>query len=210
LINADNNRAESADARLARNTRDARSVVVRTQIGCIICHTPDGGLIAPTNKQFAETFGHGGNVRKLKDVELKRIVDAFFIGWEEEYKGVQDAHVRAVARITADGNKPGWKPQQLVAALIRFSDWYDDPVTSAQAAAEMGINEAAFRALCLQSPKTRINNLAVGKPIPRSVWETDTQKEFGLLFDASGADLDPIRRLIKPELFQDALKRVEK
>lgn len=211
LINGKKERAEDADAKVVRNTKDGKSVVVRTQIGCITCHAPEGGIVSPSNRLYADTFVHGGVRRRFKSEDERLAVEAFFKSREPEYREWRGPNVRATAEATTTPAYPkGMTGTQVAAALLKFRTWYDTPVTAGRAAAEAGLPVAAFRHLCLQSASTKLKRLAAGLTVPRTVWDADGSREFGLLFDAAVDSADPLQRLKSADLLLDLEAQLKK
>lgn len=156
---------------------DKRTPDVRTMMGCVICHAPDGGFIPPRDT-FRELLEAGVDL-KIKDRVVRNRTRAFFLGWSDEIAGYQRPYQRLVERATK-----GMKPVALAAAFMALRDWYDDPVTPAQAAAEFGLSVEEFKLGVSRSAKARLGLLAAGRSIPRETWERGVFREAGLLLAA--------------------------
>lgn len=183
LINGQGIRTEVAPTTFAHNKADARFVDVRTMMGCVTCHAPDGGLIPPRD-QFAEVLKDGIDL-KVKDRVQRNKIRAFFLDWQEAVKGWQRPYLRLVERTTADRAGKALAAGLLVREFLAFRNWYDDPVTSRQAARELGLAEPELRLLASVSPKARLLQLTQGKAVPRDTFEANVFRELGLLLDAS-------------------------
>lgn len=162
---------------------DGRNPDVRTMMGCVICHAPDGGLIPPKDA-FKELL-KGGVDLKIKDRETANRVKAYFLRWDSRVKGWQQPYLALVADSTADPvTGRGLTPVVLVKEYMAFRDWYDDPVPPTQAARELGHPEPVVKGACSKSVKARLAQLAAGKPIPREAFERDAYREAALLLSA--------------------------
>lgn len=178
-------RIDKADTRLARNTLDPHEVTVLTQIGCLTCHAPAGGYIAPTNRKLREGIEAGLKL-KVYDREQQEAVSAFFLGWEELESGIRTPYQIALRKATANRLDPkdkGWTGDQLVSVLLEFRDWYDRPIDLATAARQLGVSPSlAFMALT-GSPSYGLNAIALGRGMPRAAWDATGAKEAFLLVE---------------------------
>lgn len=162
---------------------DTRNPDVRTMMGCVVCHAPDGGLIPPRDA-FRELLREGVDL-KIKDREAANRVKAFFLRWDAKVKGWQAPYLALVADCTADPvTGKGMTAVALVKECLSFRDWYDDPVSPAQAACELGHPQAETRAACAKSVKARLAQLAAGKSVPREAFERGAYREAALLLSA--------------------------
>lgn len=184
LVNGKGDRVEVADSRVARNTADVKDVTVRTQIGCIQCHGPEGGFISPTNRKLRDSIEAGLKLKTLKEEDRDRIT-AFFLDWEEKEAAIRAKMQSALRKITAakavDAKDKGWSGAELVAVMMEFRDWYDEPVTLDEAALHLGeAKPLVFKALT-GSPTAGLNLVAVNKGMPRNAWDTTGALEAGQL-----------------------------
>lgn len=184
LVNAAGKRLETADNRFADDSsvegtapgdpkKDRR---VRTPGSCVICHAPSGGFILPRNA-IEELFKAGLDL-KIKNKEERDRVEAFYLGWEAQVEAYTRPYNTLVKKTT------GWESAALAGKMLAFRNWYDAPVSVDQAAAEMGLEVGAFKALAVKSPKARLGSLVLGQKIPRRSWEIDACREAGLLLAA--------------------------
>ncbi len=105
--------------------------------------------------------------------------------------GYRAKYTRLVARTAK------MTPTKLASEFMAFRDWYDDPVTPAQAARELGIPLPVLRhALSIDLKKVeyatgkttpilglaRLKQLAAGKSIPREVWEKGVYRDAHLIY----------------------------
>lgn len=192
LINGEGKRIEFATGEFVHpKGPDTRNPDVRTMMGCVSCHAPDGGLIPPRD-MFTQLLKDGVDL-KVKDREVRNRIKAFFLGWEDDVKGWQQPYYRLLARSTADplaGTK-GLAPATLVKEFLAFRDAYDDPVTPAQAALEAGYPVTEFRLAVSRSVKARLGQLAAGKAVPREAFERDAFRESLLLLAAKEVEIKP-------------------
>lgn len=183
LINGKGDRVEFADSRAARNTQDA-DVTVRTQVGCLQCHAPESGFISPTSRKFKESIQAGLKLN-VKQEEEKLKAEAFLLSWEEEEKEYRGKYGRALAAATRAEPKnladKGWTGAQLVAVLLEFRDWYDNPVEMEQASAYLGYAPLQLFPVLTLSPTAGLNLIAVGKGMPRSAWDETGVRDAQLL-----------------------------
>ncbi len=186
LINGAGKRQEFATGEFVHpRGPDTRTPDVRTAMGCVICHAPDGGVIPPRDL-FRELLKDGVDL-KVKDRALANRIKAFFLEWDDELKSWQRPYLKLIERTTADPYRPGDRglaPAALAKEFMGFRDWYDDPVTVTQAAAELGYLPAEVRLVASKSVKARLGQLAVGKSIPREAFERDVYREVALLLAA--------------------------
>lgn len=192
LIDGGGKRLEFATGEFVHpRSADTRTPDVRTMMGCVVCHAPDGGVIPPRDV-FRELLKDGVDL-KIKDREVRNRVKAFFLDWDDSLAGWQRPYLRLIERTTGDrlGATAPLKPAALVKEYLALRDWYDDPVTPAQAAAEAGHPVTAFRLAVSRSVKARLGQLAAGRSIPREAWERDAYREAALLLSAKEVEVKP-------------------
>ena len=184
LLVAGGKRVEFADSRVARNTADARDVTVRTQIGCIQCHAVDYGFISPTNRKLRESLEAGLKFNTLKEEDKERI-SAFFLDWEKKEQSIRSDMEIAVRKATRanplDPKDTGWTGAQVVAVMVEFRDWYDEPVGLEMAASVLGEAKPVVFLALTASPLAGLNLVAVDKGMPRLSWDATGAVEAGKL-----------------------------
>lgn len=183
LLVAGGKRVDFADSRVARNTADTRDVTVRTQIGCVQCHGVDNGYISPTNRKLRESIEAGLKLN-VKNEDDRDKIKAFFLDWEEKEAAIRAKMATAYRKLTAkpgDAKDKGWTGAQIVAVMMDFRDWYDDPVTITEAALHLGADSPSVFVALTISPTAGLNLVAVGKGMPRSAWDTTGALEAGQL-----------------------------
>lgn len=185
LINGEGKRLEFATGEFVHpKGPDTRTPDVRTMMGCVICHCPDGGLIPPKDT-LARLLKDSIDL-KTKDRDLRNKTKAFFLDWESEVAGYQRPYYRLIEKTTAGplGVTPPLKPAGLVKEFMAFRDWYDDPVTASQAAAELGVPVPMMRLAASKSVRSRAGDLARGLSVPREPFERDVFREVALILAA--------------------------
>lgn len=226
LINAEGKRVEVAVKAVdGRGASSRLTPGVRNPGDCVACHASSGGYILPNNliKQVLD----GGVDLYAKDRRKAIEYRGFFLGWERRVKAIQDPYLQLILETTraaypsayaweaafkredwprlhtllgqAETAKrdKGWTGSQLETRFKEFRDWYDDPVTPEQAAAETGVPLNVFKLLCatpaaeLKKVKgqvdlrtARISMLARGMTIPRRAWETRVFRQVSLILAA--------------------------
>lgn len=184
LVNGKGERVEVADSRIARNSADAKDVTVRTQIGCIQCHAVEHGFISPTNRKLRDSIEAGLKFKTLKEEDRDRVT-AFFLDWEEKESAIRAKMQSALRKLTAlkplDAKDKGWTASELVAVMMDFRDWYDEPVTLEEAALHLGEPKPLVFLALTASPTAGLNLVAVGKGMPRFAWDTTGALEAGQL-----------------------------
>lgn len=177
LINGAGKRLEFATGEFVHpKGADSRTPDVRTMMGCVVCHAPDGGVIPPRDL-FRELLRSGVDL-KIKDRQTRNRVKAFFLDWEDELAAYQAPYLKLI-RQTA-----GVKAAELPALFMELRDGYDDPVTPDQAARETGYKVTEFKLAASKSIKARLNQLAAGVSVPREAWEKGGFREAALLLAA--------------------------
>lgn len=179
LIDGAGTRIERGDIDVVHNKVDPRFADVRNPMGCVTCHTAEGGFISPRN--LVEDMLKSGVDVKIKDRATRNLYRSFFLEWDDRFKSMRTPYERLIDRTTAEPGQPAWKPAQLVAAFTKFRDQYDDPVTIKAAAAELDTTEAKLKLALTRSPGARLNMLLRGVPVPRRSWESGLYAEASKL-----------------------------
>lgn len=213
LCGADGKRVEIAPSDLAQvDSKIDKYKDVRTHMSCVVCHLPSGGFI-----NFAEQYRaniQAGLDLSAEDRQKQKQVEDFYLSWSRKVKLWQEPYLIYLQDTTATEKEPkGWTPAKAVSTLQKFRDDYDASVTLDVAAREMGVTpeQLKFAILNVRPIKTRPNQLAIGRSIPREAWENDVAFEVALILDtAKDVRGEPLKRLIAPELLQDALKKFSK
>jgi hypothetical protein len=191
LVNGVGDRVDAADSRIARNTADNKDVTVRTQIGCIQCHSLEGGYISPVTRKVRESIEAGLklNIRNEDEAIKARAV---LLGWEREEQEIRFKMARAIqdaTTYTVGVREKWWSAAEMVAVMMDFRDWYDQPVTMAEAVAYFGLSGVQlFPALTL-SPTSGLNLIAVGGDMPRAAWDDKGVRDLQLLLALFRASL---------------------
>lgn len=174
LINADRKRVEIADTRIAFNSLDSRFRDVRTPMGCVRCHAPDNGLIAPRN--LVEEIGKAGIETKIKNKQAAIEYADFFYGLTKKLKRWQAPHSDLAEEI-----RPKLTGAWAALKLHEYRDQYDLPIDAKGAANEIGVPIQQFLLAAVKSPKVRGQELVQGRTVPRSVWESELYQEISAL-----------------------------
>jgi hypothetical protein len=165
-----------ADNRFATDNSDLKfDSRVRTPGSCFICH--EQKFIKPQN--LVEDMLKAG-----VDILFKKKADsvsarAFFLDWQDKLETEQTRFAKFITRTS------GFRPGENANQLKIWRDEYDAPVTLATASAELGVTEADFKLIAVNSTKARILMLVRGLSIPRRTWEVDGYKEMVLQENAS-------------------------
>lgn len=175
LINADRKRVELADTRIAFNSLDSRFRDVRTPMGCVLCHAPDSGIIAPRN--LVEEIGKAGIEAKIKSKQQSIEYTDFFYGLGKKLKRWQAPHADLAEEI-----RPKLTGAWAAMKLHEYRDIYDLPINAKGAANEIGVPLEQLLLAVVKSPKVRAQELVQNRSVPRSVWEAELYQEIsGLL-----------------------------
>jgi hypothetical protein len=200
LIDANGNRQEIAANKAASDqSADKRlNAGVRNPGSCVICHGPSNGYILPRN--LIDEYLKAGVDVKFRDKEKANRYRAFFLEWENRVKAFQtpyadllrkttqpqlDLIARVQQKVSGQPGPKGWDGSKLVLVFQAMRDYYDDMVTPAQAAAELGVPLGTLQSLATLSPRGRTGALVQGISIPRSVFERNVYRELSLLLDAT-------------------------
>jgi hypothetical protein len=221
LTDGKGKRAEIAanKAASAANIDKRLNAGVRNPGDCMLCHAPQGGYIPPTN--LVEKVLDGGLNVHFKDGQDALDYRNFFVGWLKrikshrepfadlvaettrgrppaaaEWETADPAKLRALlARAEAARQVKGWTGAEWAGALQRRRNAYDDPVTPATAAAELGVDVGTLKRLCNSvedySKKKEYEDFAaqtfdagrlvLDTTIPRSVWDGDLFPVLGVI-----------------------------
>src|SRR5262249_21076108 len=156
LVNGQGKRVEVADNAIARDGSDTRmDARVRTPGSCVVCHGPNNGFNPPRNA-FKELLDAGVDV-KFRDKRQAARVRSFFLSWERKARTFTAGYEALVEDTTKNAEGRAWKADRLALAFQEFRDWYDEPVTPAQAAAECGMTVRELKAVGAKSVKARLN-----------------------------------------------------
>jgi hypothetical protein len=213
LFNAQEARVEIADTDLARIREpkiDPRYQDVRTMMGCVACHAPSGGFNTFI-EQFEESLRLG--VKFKVRAEDAQLVDDFFRSWKKRVSRWQGPYQTYVAETTAGPDGKAWSGQKAWEVMRAARDWYDRPVRIEVAAREYGLPVEVFRQRLLgvreaDSPiDVRLNQLTVGKAVPRRTWDDEVFGKASLFLDSVREREEPIKQLLADELIRDALKK---
>ena len=180
LIDAKGKRQELAPTTFAHNKVDPVYVDVRTMMGCVGCHGPDGGFIPPRDL-VKELLAAGVDV-KIKDRQKKNEFQAFYLEWEGRIKTYQEPYYDLIRKTTGIPGQKGWTGTDAVKAFVGFRVWYDAPVTQDQASRELGITVDLLRFQIRSSPNARLNMLLQGGTVPRATWDADKYQEAVFLY----------------------------
>jgi hypothetical protein len=176
LVDKKGNIVQTADNRFATDTSDLKfDARVRTPGSCFICH--EQKFIKPQN--LVEDMLKSGIDILFKKKDKAVGARAFFLDWQDKLETEQTRFTKFIQRTS------GFRPGENALQLKIWRDEYDAPVTLKVAAAEMGLTEADFKLVAVNSTKARILMLVRGLSIPRRTWEVDGYKEMVLQLNAS-------------------------
>lgn len=204
LTNAERKRIDTADGRVAHSALDPRDVVIRTQFSCTICHAKQDGILSPSNKKVGETLRRGIQLH-IRGKENQLIVDGFFEDSEWRLELGRVAYKRAVAIASTWGAHRPWTGVEWSEAIVSFRNWYDDPLYSDQAAAELGVSKLVLMIACLKLGSIDAANLFISADgVPRTVFDDDLFTDLALVIAAmrQEEDPDPLLMLFAPELIR--------
>lgn len=202
-------RAEFGDTRGVHSSQDPADVTIYTQFSCTICHAPQDGLIAPSNRKVGEALAARIELFEGRKAD-ERAVRSFFLDWEYKLGPWRTHYARALGRATATPDNPkGWAGGQLAEATVRFRDWYDAPVGPEQAAAELGVSQLAVMVACLVEGTIDAQRLFLGQTVPRTAWDDVLYTRLALIVAAArlGEGYDPLFEAFAPELIGQALDK---
>lgn len=210
LINGQKKRIEKGDPEFVRNSLDGSYVDVRNFMGCVICHAPQDGVIVSRN--LYKEAAQAGVLKYFKSKDRRNRMDGFYLDWEFKVEGWRKPYAMIIEKSTRDQPPPrylyedalaakdddwlkslilqaekasrskGWTGAQFASTLVVIRDRYDAPITTAQAALELGIPPEVLVRTAADSPNGRINLLGRGVAIPRSVWDTQVFQEAARLY----------------------------
>lgn len=177
LINAKGDRVEIAGTKVANDTADRRmNPGVRNPGSCVICHAPEGGYIVPRN--LVETMTADGVDTKIKDRDKLNRFRGFYFNWKKRIAPFREDYVELIVQATKRGKGEGWTTARFVKEFQEERNRYDDPVTAAQAAIELGYNDEQVKAAAARSPSARQSILNRGGTVPRKTWEKTVYRDL--------------------------------
>ena len=185
LTNAQKKRIEVGGSGVVGHSRDKRFRDVRTVMGCVQCHTEEAGFIYPRN--LAEDLSADGVDTKVKRKRVAQKYRDVLLQWEDETYAYRKRYERLIRESTADPHRggDGLRPAEFARLFTKFRDWYDRPVSLAQASREMGLGTVEFTAFAaLASQRSWLNWVVLpnGRAIPRRLWEQKLYREADLLY----------------------------
>lgn len=214
LVGGDDKRVEIAPSNLAQvDSKIDKYLDVRTHMSCVVCHLPSGGFIT-FEEQVTAAKKYGLELASDDPIKQQQIED-FYTSWTRKIKGWQDPYLYFVEQTTYDARtKKSWTPVETVKQFQRFRDLYDGNVNLAIASRELGVSEDRLKLIVLQyrPVKTRPNQLALGKSVPREAWEDPIDgvaREMFLILDADKGQEERIKLMLKDLLIQKAIEEFE-
>lgn len=218
LSDADDKRLEvavTAIARILTRDIDPRFVDVRTMMGCTACHMPQNGFIPFTDAFRANAeAGIKFNVDNSKPGEAAAVRD-FYLSWSKKVKTWKDPMKDYIESTTETATDKAWTGIQTWKYLHTARDWYDRPVTIEVVAFEFGMTVEDLRArLLTKSEKTgpiqaRLNQLAIGRVVPRQTYQDEIAGKIALWLDATGTPDagERIKAVLSPQLIESAYQK---
>lgn len=173
-------RQDSVPDVIAKDHADpAGSGIIAPMVSCVRCHIEDG-LRPVTNDQ-----------RKLREagVELfvetpndaQRLASFYFTDLEKKLRRDREDFADAVR--TATGGLSGPATSAALARVVR--DYADEPVTTARAAAELGVSREQFVEIVAATHDPILASLVVGVEVGRKQWESSFADAAVLIRGAS-------------------------
>lgn len=206
-------RVEFGDARLVHNSLDRdKDVVVKTQFSCVICHAPQDGILAPSNRKVGERLTKGIELF-VRGKENQKTVRTFFHDWEWKLEVGRIAYRRGLSRATVSAAFPnGWTGEEWARATVSFRDWYDAPLTLDQAAAELGYPRLVVLIACLFDPSGDAADLFLDAGVSRTVFDDELKQRLTFIIAAlrDAESPDPLFALFFPELVRQAEAKAKK
>lgn len=164
LVDGKGNRIERADLQFAHNTLDPKFQDVRTMMGCITCHSPEGGFIPPRNMVEEDLIKRGIDVR-IYDKEKYLQYKSFYLEWRNRINSFQSPYYYFSEQTGRS------KASDLTQLYLTERDRYDSPLNLDQAALELCTDVDAVRLQFSRSVLSRLDVLVQGGTIPREAWE---------------------------------------
>lgn len=209
-------RVDFGDGRLVRSSLDPHHGIVFTQYSCVICHGPNDGIMAPTNRKLGGAIDAGRGPLIKDDPLTASVISQFATDWDWKMEGWRRPYSRAVQRMTATRADPkGWDGSRFARETVEFVGWYDYPVSLPQAAAELGIPQLGVMIACLVEGSYDAQELFMGEGVPRATWDEDLFPRLALIY-AGMRETDPLSpeglvyRTFLPELVKQAGEKVQK
>ena len=178
-------------------------------MGCVACHAPVGGFNAFT-EQVRDSIERGIKANVL-DAREAQVVTDFYLTWERQVKTWRAPYADFTEAATRGPDGKSWTGLQAWERMRDARDWYDRPVTIEVAAAELGLEPEGLRKQLLgrhegDGPvEMRLNQLAIGKAVPRRTWEADVAGRLALFLAASRPGAPP--PLVDPKVLETAYTR---
>lgn len=144
--------------------------VVGNARSCIACHMPDDGYIEPRN-EIVEALKDGVEPEIFKDPALKREYLAFYRAQSREIQRYRMPYRSLIEEATKEAGKE-LTSLEMTKQTFECADSYDDPVSPAQQAWELGLDLRTYQRLAADSEDIRIGRAALGRSMPRNTWET--------------------------------------
>ena len=169
LFDANGKRQNSVPDKIAKDTSDtAADGIVVPMISCIRCHTESGLRPFRDDQTLLLSTGHV-DLRSSDPTQVQRIAEFYDEPrLQRQMQFDRQTYDQAVARATA-----GMKAEDLAAALASVVRQFAYlPVTPAQAARELGIDEAHLRDALSQSHDPVVLLLLEGRLVLRGQWES--------------------------------------
>ena len=169
LYDAQGNRQDSVPDKIAKDTSDplADGIVV-PMISCIRCHTESG--LRPFRDDQSRLLATGRVDLRSGDPSVVQRIAEFYDEprLQRQMEFDRQTYELAVSRATG-----GLKPEELATALARTVRQFAYlPLTSAQAAQELGLNAADLRSALAASHDPIVLLLLEGRPVLRGQWES--------------------------------------
>lgn len=214
LVNDQDARVEIANTNLAQIMSpliDSRYHDVRTMQGCVGCHMPNGGFNNFV-EQYKETALKGVDL-KSKDAQVIRDFyeswSGYVVSWQARYKAYTEESTRF-------RDQPGWTGDETWTKIKDARDRYDEPVTIEVVAFELGYETETLRQILLGEKQAdnptpvRLNQLIVGKGIPRETYQDEVAFKLFLFMDSIRGQDEPVKRLMSDQLLEEAIKKFGK
>jgi hypothetical protein len=175
LNNAQGKRIESADGNVARgiplkpNLPYIYSPVVRNPGDCVRCHGLTYGIIDPADlvqELILDRNGKGVSDINFRDPGNLIKYQGAFREMKKRNEGWRVAYRELVEESSTEEFGKGWTGPQYIDAFEHAWNWYDSPVTSSQAAFELGIPELFLKIFKDESLSVRAHMVANNRTIP--------------------------------------------
>jgi hypothetical protein len=144
-------------------------VRVRMIVSCMSCHAT--GLNTAPNR-LSELLGKKISLNFEDKKELDRHASFYLRNFNKKVEFYRILYTDAVKRDT------GWEPNELVANLHKFLNWYDAPLDLEQAARTSGVTIDAYQYHTKGSANATLTGLHRGFAVPRDAWEIGDSSVF--------------------------------